>query len=155
MVRRRFRRQTTFPPLPKSVVKTAPPTLQTTLVFLGVTLYLGTTMFRLCVQEFNLLKQAQILEGERTVVMAQHRALNQDIAMAKTNAGVERLAREQLGLVMAQEIPVKTAALPLASAAHPATESRPNGPLSPHQAPAPMVLPPAMAALAKFFSPTW
>jgi cell division protein FtsB len=133
------------------VVKTAPPTLQTTLIFLGLTLYLGTTVFRLCVQEWHLFKQAQVLEAERAAVVAHHQALTQEIATSRTNAGIEKLAREQLGLVMAAEIPVKTVApattAPTVTAAvvaqAPATPRKQND------------VPPAMAALVKFFAPLW
>jgi cell division protein FtsB len=133
------------------VVKPAPPSLQSTLVFLGVVLYLGTTVFRLGVQEFHLLKQARLLEEERTAIEAQHQDLRAQIATAKTNAGIERLAREQLGFVMAQEIPVKTvvpatAVQPAAVAQAPASAARPTADVG---------VPPAMAALSKFFVPLW
>jgi cell division protein FtsB len=147
--RRRNLRRTSVASGPKPVVKTAPPTLQTTLIFLGLALYLGTTVFRLCVQEFNLFKQAQILEAERTAVVTHYDALKTEIASSRTNAGIEKLAREQLGLVMAQEIPVKTIA--------PAAPSAP-APVAVAQAPTPAThnnneMPPAMAALVKFFAP--
>jgi cell division protein FtsB len=147
--RRRNLRRTSVAPAAKPVVKTAPPTLQTTLIFLGVTLYLGTTVFRLCVQEFNLFKQAQVLEAERTEVVAHHQALKAEIASSRTNAGIEKLAREQLGLVMAQEIPVKTIApiTPVPTAV-PVVAAAPTG----HK---PNEMPPAMAALVKFFAPLW
>ncbi len=145
MARRRPRAGSGFTPVSKPVVVTAPPTLKTTLVFLGITLYLGTTVFRLCVQEFNLLKQAQILQDERTTVVAQHRDLQAQIASAKSNAGIERLAREQLGLVMALEVPVKTMTPQQAPAVQkaPTPQALPQG------------LPPAMAALVKLFAPPW
>jgi cell division protein FtsB len=131
------------------VVKTAPPTLQTTLIFLGVTLYLGTTVFRLCVQEFNLFKQAQVLEAEKVSVVAHHDALKAEIASSRTNAGIEKLAREQLGLVMAQEIPVKTIApITPAPTSAPVVAAAPTG----HNQ---NEMPPAMAALVKFFAPLW
>jgi hypothetical protein len=103
-------------------------------------------MFKLVMQELTLLKQSQILQAEKAAVVAQHDELKAQIAQAKTNAGIERLAREQLGLVMPQEIPVKTAAVapvepPKPAAAQPTGQQHPVG------------LPPAMAALAKFFTP--
>lgn len=148
--RRRNLRRTSVAPAPKPVVKTAPPTLQTTLIFLGVTLYLGTTVFRLCVQEFNLFKQAQVLEAEKTEVVAHHQALKAEIASSRTNAGIEKLAREQLGLVMAQEIPVKTISpvTPVPTAA-PVVAAAPAGHRQNNE------MPPAMAALVKFFAPLW
>lgn len=130
--------------------KTAPPTLQTTLIFLGITLYLTTTVFRLGVQEWHLFKQAQVLDAERFAVTAHHDALVAEIKASRTNAGIEKLAREQLGLVMAQEIPVKSIA-PAVSVAAIATpvvpqvrSQKPNNDL-----------PPAMAVLVKFFEPLW
>jgi cell division protein FtsB len=145
--------------VPKPVVKPAPPSLQSTLVFLGVVLYLGTTVFRLGVQEFHLLKQARLLEGERVAIAAQHQDLRSQIASTRTNAGIERLAREQLGFVMAQEIPVKTltpvpsggvtlppAIVAAAPVAQPAAAVPPSAEAG---------LPPAMAALSKFFVPLW
>lgn len=133
---------------PRPVVKTAPPTLQTTLIFLGITLYLGTTVFRLGVQEWHLFKQSQVLEAERVEVVAHRQALTAEIASTRTNAGIEKLAREQLGLVMAQEIPVKTIApaTPVPSTPVLAARPRPGA----HND-----LPPAMAALVKFFEPLW
>ena len=149
MARRRHLRRTSVPSVPAPVVKTAPPTLQTTLIFLGLTLYLGTTVFRLCVQEWHLFQQSQVLEAEKATVVAHRQALTSEIASSRTNAGIEKLAREQLGLVMAQEIPVKT----IAPAVAPAT---PAPVLAKATTPRPTNdLPPAMAALVKFFEPLW
>lgn len=146
MARRRPLRQangvkTPAPP----AAKVAPPTLKTQLMFLVIALYLGGTVFKLCIQEWNLYKQAQILQAERAEVLGESKALAAEIARSKTNAGIERLAREQLGLVMAQEIPVKTVAAvpaPVAPAA-----PKPEAPAG--------AQPPAMAALAKLFTPPW
>ena len=71
------------------------------------------------------------------------------LADTRTNAGIEKLAREQLGLVMAQEIPVKTIApvTPVPTAA-PVVAAAPTG----HRQ---NEMPPAMAALVKFFAPLW
>ena len=125
MARRKSRRRpepkpVPMNPVPKPVVKPAPPSLQSTRVFLGVVRYLGTTVFRLGVQEVHLLKQARLLEEEKTAIEAQHLDLRAQIAAARTNAGIERLAREQLGFVMAQEVPVKTF-VPVATGAAAAT----------------------------------
>jgi len=146
-------------PLSAPAAKFAPPTLQSTLVFLGVVLYLGTTVFRLGVQEFNLLKQGRLLEEEKVAIAAQHENLQAQIAAARTNAGIERLAREQLGFVMAQEIPVKTIvpptaapkAVPVAVAAQP----HPEPPTAPRDEQVRVGLPPAMAALSKHFLALW
>ena len=164
MARRRSRRRTELSqvpananPAPKPVVKPAPPSLQSTLVFLAVVLYLGTTCFRLGVQEFHLMKQGRLLEEERTAIEAQHQDLRAQIASAKTNAGIERLAREQLGFVMAQEVPVKTF-VPAGSAPTTQVAVAETAPAqtTPAAAPAAAVgVPPAMAALSKFFVPLW
>ena len=162
MARRRSRRRPEPNPVPmnpvsKPVVKPAPPSLQSTLVFLGVVLYLGTTVFRLGVQEFHLMKQARLLEEEKAAIEAQHQDLQARIASAKTNAGIERLAREQLGFVMAQEVPVKT----FVPAGQPTTATVAVAAAPPRVAPrgappaAQVGLPPAMAALSKYFVPLW
>ena len=145
MARRRALRKTGTTPAPRAPKeKTLPPTLKTTLLFAAIALYLGGTMFKLVMQEITLLKQTQILQAEKAAVMAQHDALAAEIKVSKTNAGIEKLAREQLGLVMPAEIPVKTAAAP--------TPPPVVAPEAPKQEPA-VGLPPAMAALAKFFTP--
>lgn len=159
MARRRSRRRpepnpVQTNPVPKPVVKPAPPSLQSTLLFMGVVLYLGTTVFRLGVQEFHLLKQARLLEEEKTAIEAQHQDLRAQIAAAKTNAGIERLAREQLGFVMAQEVPVKTFVPVTTAPAVVAVAAAPQAAQA--VAPAAQVgLPPAMAALSKYFVPLW
>jgi cell division protein FtsL len=122
-------------------------------VFFLAVLWMGTQVVRLGYQEVNLLQRASLLEREKADVAAMHHELRAQIAAATTNAGVERLAREQLGFVMAEEIPVKTVgsapvaevpSAPVAPAARPAAE--PAGKAQ---------LPPALAALAKFFVPLW
>lgn len=160
MARRRSRRRpepnpVPSNPVPKPVVKPAPPSLQSTIVFLGVVLYLGTTVFRLGVQEFHLLKQSRLLEEEKVAIEAQHQDLRAQIASAKTNAGIERLAREQLGFVMAQEVPVKTF-VPLSTPAQAPVTVAAAPQAAQAIAPAAQVgLPPAMAALSKYFVPLW
>lgn len=151
MARRRPLRQATGVKTPAPAANVAPPHLKTKLMFLVIALYLGGTVFKLCIQEWNLYKQAQILQAEKAEVVGESEALAAEIARSKTNAGIERLAREQLGLVMAEEIPVKTvAAVP--PAARPVT----TAPEAPKQEAAPAgAQPPAMAALAKLFTPPW
>lgn len=158
MARRRSRRRQEPNPVPKPVVKPAPPSLQSTLVFLGVVLYLGTTVFRLGVQEFHLLKQARLLEGERAAIASQHQDLRSQIASTRTNAGIERLAREQLGFVMAQEIPVKTLTpVPSGGVTVPPAviAAAPVAPPPAVPASANVGVPPAMAALSKYFVTLW
>ena len=152
MARRRSLRQKGVAKAPRPVVKTAPPTLKTTLLFLAVTLYLGGTVFKLCWQEWTLAQEGQILQHEQADVMAQNQALNGQIALARTNAGIEKLAREQLGLVKAEEIPVKTVVPQPQLAQAPATAPDANPPADkPHR----VGLPPAMAAMAKLLTPSW
>lgn len=123
---------------------TTKPSRKATLLFLALALYLGGTMVKLCTQEITLLKQAQVLEAEKTEVLALHTTLREEIALAKTNAGIERLARAELGLVKASEIPVLTAENPASDgAATGVATARPAG------------LPPAMAALARYFTTAW
>lgn len=149
MARRRPLRQANGVKTPAPAAKVAPPALKTKLMFLVIALYLGGTVFKLCIQEWNLYKQAQILQAEKAAVVAESEILAAEIARSKTNAGIERLAREQLGLVMAAEIPVKTvAALPSA----PPAPQAPEAPKATAPAGGP---PPAMAALAKLFTPPW
>lgn len=143
MARRRALKMGTMPASRPNKPQSLPPTWKTTMLFAVVALYLGGTMFKLVLQEINLLKQSQILQEERAAVLAQHVALTAEIKVSKTNAGIERLAREQLGLVMAEEIPVKTAAAPQPEAVA----------IAPQPKQAAVGLPPAMAALAKFFTP--
>lgn len=146
MARRRPNRLQTSDSAP--AVNVAPPSLKTAVLFLAIALYLGGTVFKLCMQEWNLYQQARILQAEKEVVLAQRAALDVEIAQTKTNAGIERLAREQLGLVMASEIPVKTTQAPppkpVVKLEPPTTEAKP-----------PASIPPAMAALAKIFKPFW
>lgn len=148
MASRRPARRQEAAPAPRAVAKIAPPTLKTKLVFLGLALYLGTTIFRLGVQECNLLQQARILDAERNEVVQQNAELTKEIAASRTNAGIEKLAREELGLVMAAEIPIKTTTPP--PPPPPPTVAQPQLARRPQ-----VGLPPAMAALAKLFTPLW
>lgn len=131
---------------------TAPPTLKTSILFLALALYLGGTVFKLCMQEWTLFQQAQVLAAEKAELVAQSQELQAELAKTTTNAGIERLAREQLGLVRAHEIPVKTTQAPPPKPVHQlAEETQP----AKQQQPGPGGLPPAMAALAKLFKPFW
>ncbi|MEB3329770.1 MAG: hypothetical protein VKQ33_11110 [Candidatus Sericytochromatia bacterium] len=134
------------------MVRASAPAPHQVLVFFLAALWMGTQVFRLGYQEINLLQRSRLLEQEKADVAALHHALRAEIAAATTNAGVERLAREQLGFVMAEEIPVKavgSAALAEAPAVQIARAARPAE--SSDKAP----LPPALAALAKYFMPLW
>lgn len=136
----------------RHVAPTAPPALTTSLVFLALALYLGGAVFKLCMQEWTLFQQAQVLQAEKAELLAQSEELQAQIALTKTNAGIEQLAREQLGLVRAHEIPVKTTQAPPPKPVHQLAAEAP-GKSKPTSAPA--SLPPAMAALAKLFRPFW
>ncbi|MEB3195613.1 MAG: hypothetical protein VKP62_00265 [Candidatus Sericytochromatia bacterium] len=148
MANRRARRQPELERAAKAA-KTSNPSLPSTLLFLALVLYLGGLVFRLGFQEVRLLQQGRLLESERVAALAQHRALRAEIASAKTNAGIEKLAREQLGFVMDREVPVKAV---LAAAP---SEAEHTAPVLRAPEAQPVGLPPAMAALAKFFVPLW
>jgi cell division protein FtsB len=128
------------------------PRLSTTNLYTRVglvlfTMYLTWMIAKLCVQEYHLHQRAVFVAREHAKLTAQYEMVEESIRLAGTDAGIERLARAQLGLVKAEEIPVKTVTAPqtLAQAPEPVVEAKP----------APMVLPPALAALARFFPATW
>jgi cell division protein FtsB len=118
------------------------PNLATSMAFLAIALYMGVTLSRLGLQEWNLLQKGRILQAEQANVLAEKQRLENDIVQSRTNAGIEKLAREELGLVSAQEIPVKTIPAPVVTA------------LAPQAAHA-LGWPPAMAAVARMLVPTW
>lgn len=151
MARRRSRPRLGFLADQLPVGKPNTPSLQTTLVFLALVLWMGTQVVRLFHQELTLYQRGRLLEEERSAVMAQHHDLRAEIAAASTNAGVERLAREQLGFVMAEEIPVKAVVQAAAPEPRRAAVEPPASAGEPRSAD----LPPAIAALAKFFVPMW
>lgn len=136
MPRRRLERRAQAP-----VAKAKPrrPSLTATLAFGAITLYLGWTVANSGIQEWRLYQQACVLEKERAHVLAQAAELDAQIAASRTNAGIERLAREQLGLVKGTEIPVKTAQPAVVVVA---------------QAPRQQAgMQPALAALVRWFAP--
>ncbi|MEB3223853.1 MAG: hypothetical protein VKS61_17400 [Candidatus Sericytochromatia bacterium] len=135
------------------VVKNNSPALHHTIGFCLAVLWMGTQVFRLGYQELNLLQRASLLEQEKSDVAALHHELRTEIAAAKTNAGVERLAREQLGFVMAEEIPVKAVGTAVVTETRVAL-AQPTARVAP-PAPDAAQRPPALAALAKFFMPLW
>ncbi|GEM_PF-5975241 len=115
--------------------------------FVLFAVYLTWMIVKLCVQEYHLHQRAVFVAREHTKLTAQYETVEESIRLAGTDAGIERLARAQLGLVKAEEIPVKTvtASQTLAQAPDLAVEVKP----------APLVLPPALAALARFFPAKW
>lgn len=146
MARRRALQRPSNAPAPRPAVKTAPPSLKTSLLFLALALYLGSTAFKLCMQEWNLYQEGRVLQAEKDEQLTRHQTLSAEIARSKTNAGLEKLAREQLGLVMAEEIPVKTIA--------PATPA-PQLAAAPRHDTHTVGLPPAMGTLARFITAPW
>lgn len=69
--------------------------------------YAAVTFGRLAIQEVLLLKKAQVLQKEHTHVLQKRHELLTQLHRANTPVGIERLAREKLGLVRAGEIPIK------------------------------------------------
>lgn len=136
MARRRLERRVVTPQVQ---AKPRRPSLTATLVFGAVTLYLGVNVANSGVQEWRLYQQACVLEKERAAVQAQEAELDAQIAAARTNAGIERLAREQLGLVKGAEIPVKTAQPAVVVVA---PQAKPQAGMQP-----------ALAALVRWFAP--
>ena len=72
-----------------------------------VSVYLGISLAHLAVQEYHLLRQARILDAEVAHARAKERELRSRIADARTLSGVERIARERLGLTRPGEMPVR------------------------------------------------
>lgn len=70
-------------------------------------LYAGVTFGRLVFQEYVLLHKDKVLRKEHVHVLEKRHELLTQIHRANTPVGVERLAREKLGLVRAGEIPIK------------------------------------------------
>lgn len=136
MARRRLERRAAAP---VAQAKVRRPSITATLFFGAITLYLGVNVANSGVQEWRLYQQACVLDKERNLVITQQAELDAQIAASRTNAGIERLAREQLGLVKGTEIPVKTAQPAVVMVA---------------QAPRPQAgMQPALAALVRWFAP--
>jgi len=72
-----------------------------------ICVYLGISLAHLGIQEYHLLRQARILNAEVSHARARERELRVRIADARTLSGVERIARERLGLTRPGEMPVR------------------------------------------------
>lgn len=76
------------------------------LLWLGVG-YALLSLGHLTIQEVRLLHKGRILRSERTVVDAKGIKLQEAIQEAQTPRGIERLARENLGMTKVGEIPIR------------------------------------------------
>ncbi|HBN08407.1 MAG TPA: hypothetical protein DD435_07090 [Cyanobacteria bacterium UBA8530] len=72
------------------------------------TLYAAVILGRLLFQETILLYKAHVLQTERVIVLQKKTELLREINRSGTPDGIERLAREKLGLVRPGEVPVKS-----------------------------------------------
>ena len=88
--------------------------------------YLLVAVGNLIHQEVRLQHYASDLRTERTTVESERQRLTHQLALYKQDAGVERLARQQLGMARADELPVRFVATPAAppAAAVPGAASR-------------------------------
>ena len=57
--------------------------------------------------EMNITKQTKLLEAERYTVKSEHDKLKSQIKFYKSNEGLEKLARDSLGLIKSNEVPVR------------------------------------------------
>lgn len=71
------------------------------LVFLAVNIIQSISV------EYNLYKQTQKLEKEKELVLEEKNKLNGQIKFYKSPSGVEKMARESLGFIKSDEIPVR------------------------------------------------
>lgn len=76
------------------------------LLCLGV-IYVGLNFFNLVKQEFNLYNSKNVLDEQMQLVTKEYNHLKQNIGYFKTDAGIEELARKNLGYVKNDEIPIK------------------------------------------------
>ena len=68
---------------------------------------MGLSLIHLGIQEYRLVSQAHILRAEHDSARTREKALRARIADARTLPGVERIARERLGLTRPGEVPVR------------------------------------------------
>lgn len=68
--------------------------------------YVGVNVGRLAVQECRLLEEGRIMGKDRVAQDQERRQLLQQIAEARTNDGVEHVARKVLALARPGEVPV-------------------------------------------------
>jgi cell division protein FtsB len=85
-------------------------------VFLAAgSLYLLVAVSTLIHQEFRLQRYTVDLHVQRQAVEDERQHLNRQLALYKEDAGIERLARRQLGMARADELPVRFVESPKAS----------------------------------------
>jgi cell division protein FtsL len=75
-------------------------------IFLGVVLFLGTSLARSAHEAYTLDRAVREAERTRTALHKQNEELREEIRRLHDLSYVERLAREELGLVGPQEISV-------------------------------------------------
>lgn len=76
------------------------------LLWIGV-VYASVSLGHLLVQEYRLLYQGRVLHAESVAAEAKARKLREAIEYAKSPAGIERLARKNLGMARAGEQPIR------------------------------------------------
>ena len=76
------------------------------LLCIGV-IYVGFNFLNLVKQEFYLYRSKHVLEQQMQLVTKESDNLKQNIHYFKTDAGIEELARKNLGYVKTDEIPIK------------------------------------------------
>lgn len=76
------------------------------ILLLGV-IYIGVNFFNLVMQEMNLYNYKSVLDKQMLSVTQEHNNLKQNIFYFKTDAGIEEIARKNLGYVKNDEIPIK------------------------------------------------
>ena len=71
------------------------------------TLFLIANIFNSIAVEINIDKQTDSLIAERLKVNQEHDKLKKQIKLYKSNQGIEKIARDSLGLIKSNEIPVR------------------------------------------------
>lgn len=75
-------------------------------LFLGVAVFLGTSLARSAREAYTLDRAVREMERTRTALRRENQALREEIRRLHDLSYVERLAREELGLVQPDEITV-------------------------------------------------
>ena len=76
-------------------------------LLLGGSLYLLIAVVNLVTQELRLQHYAGDLRTQRQAVEGERKTLNRQLELYKQDSGVERLARQHLGMARADELPVR------------------------------------------------
>lgn len=71
------------------------------------TLFMIANIVNSVAVELNIDKQTKSLESEKSTVVTEHDKLKKQIKFYKSNEGVEKLARDSLGLIKNNEVPVR------------------------------------------------